>query len=85
MTLTLYTNPMSRGRIVRWMLEETGAPYEAVVLGYGPPMQAAEYRALNPGKGPGAPPRRPHRHRMRRDLRLSRRRLSGGRPRAASG
>jgi glutathione S-transferase len=48
MTLTLYTNPMSRGRIVRWMLEETGAPYEAVVLGYGPPMQAAEYRALNP-------------------------------------
>jgi len=23
--LTFYTNPMSRGRIARWMLEETGA------------------------------------------------------------
>ena len=32
MTLTLYTNPMSRGRIVRWMLEEVGAEYETVVL-----------------------------------------------------
>ena len=27
-TLTLYTNPMSRGRIARWMLEEVGAPYD---------------------------------------------------------
>ena len=25
--LTFYTNPMSRGRIVRWMLEEIGQPY----------------------------------------------------------
>ena len=23
--LTLYSNPMSRGRMARWMLEETGA------------------------------------------------------------
>ncbi|MEO7691789.1 MAG: glutathione S-transferase, partial [Sphingomonas sp.] len=23
--LVFYTNPMSRGRIIRWMLEETGA------------------------------------------------------------
>jgi glutathione S-transferase len=53
MALTLYTNPMSRGRIARWMLEETGAPYRAVILGYGPPMQSPEYRALNPmGKVP---------------------------------
>lgn len=46
--LTFWTNPMSRGRIVRWMLEETGAPYETVVLGYGAEMNAPEYRAINP-------------------------------------
>ena len=28
MTLTFYTNPNSRGRIVRWMLEEIGCDYE---------------------------------------------------------
>ncbi len=51
--LTFYTNPMSRGRMVRWMLEETGEPYETVVLDYGPPMKSAEYLALNPmGKVP---------------------------------
>ena len=32
--LIFYTNPMSRGRIVRWMLEEVGAPYRTVVLDY---------------------------------------------------
>ncbi len=48
-----YTNPMSRGRIVRWMLEEVGTPYEARVLEYGPAMKSAEYRAINPmGKVP---------------------------------
>ncbi len=26
-TLTLYTNPMSRGRIARWMMVEVGEPY----------------------------------------------------------
>lgn len=51
--LTFYTNPMSRGRIARWMLEETGHPYETVVLGYGPPMKARDYLAVNPmGKVP---------------------------------
>ena len=25
--LVFYTHPMSRGRIVRWMLEEIGRPY----------------------------------------------------------
>jgi len=52
-SLTLYTNPRSRGRIARWMLEETGLPYEAVVLEYGPTMKAPDYLAINPmGKVP---------------------------------
>jgi glutathione S-transferase len=51
--LTFYTNPMSRGRIARWMLEEIGQPYETVVLGYGTSMKAPEYLAINPmGKVP---------------------------------
>ncbi len=51
--ITLWTNPMSRARIARWMLEEVGAPYEAVVLGYGADMKAPAYRAINPmGKVP---------------------------------
>lgn len=51
--LTFYTNPMSRARIVRWMLEEVGADYETVVLDYGTTMKAADYLAINPmGKVP---------------------------------
>ncbi len=51
--LTLYTNPQSRGRIARWMLEETGQPYDTVVVPYGPPMKSPDYLALNPmGKVP---------------------------------
>ncbi|WP_326524848.1 glutathione S-transferase family protein [Sphingomonas sp.] len=51
--LTLYTNPMSRGRIARWMLEEVGQPYETVLLGYEDSMKAADYLAINPmGKVP---------------------------------
>jgi len=50
--LVLYTNPMSRGRIARWMLEEVGRPYRAEVLGYGAAMQG-DFRAINPmGKVP---------------------------------
>jgi glutathione S-transferase len=48
MSLVLYTNPMSRGRIARWMLEETGAPYETRYLRYGPEMSAPDYAAINP-------------------------------------
>lgn len=52
-TLTFYTHPMSRARVARWMLEETGLPYETVVLEYGTTMKAPEYRAINPmGKVP---------------------------------
>lgn len=51
--LTLYTNPQSRGRIARWMLEELGQPYDVVVIGFGPEMKSPAYRALNPmGKVP---------------------------------
>lgn len=51
--LVFYTNPMSRGRIVRWMLEEVGAPYETVLLDYGTTMKGADYLAINPmGKVP---------------------------------
>lgn len=51
--LVLYTHPMSRGRIVRWMLEEIGAPYRTEVIDYGPKMKTADYLAINPmGKVP---------------------------------
>jgi glutathione S-transferase len=52
-SLILYTNPMSRGRVVRWMLEEIGCDYEVKLLEYGTTMKGAEYLALNPmGKVP---------------------------------
>jgi len=51
--LTLYTNPMSRGRIARWMLEEVGQPYRTEVLDYATSMKAPAYLAINPmGKVP---------------------------------
>ncbi|HWK35713.1 glutathione S-transferase family protein [Sphingomonas sp.] len=46
--LTLYTNPQSRGRIARWMLEEVGADYETVVIDYAGAMSGEAYRAVNP-------------------------------------
>ena len=52
-SITFYTNPMSRGRIVRWMLEEVGHPYETVVLDYESGMKSPDYLAINPmGKVP---------------------------------
>lgn len=51
--LVLYTNPMSRGRIARWMLEEIGRPYRTEILEYGTTMKASAYLGLNPmGKVP---------------------------------
>lgn len=51
--LVFYTNPMSRGRIVRWMLEELGRPYRTELLDYGTTMKAPAYLAINPmGKVP---------------------------------
>jgi glutathione S-transferase len=52
-TLTFYTNPMSRGRIARWMLEEVGQPYETIILDFASGMKSADYLAINPmGKVP---------------------------------
>ena len=51
--IVFYTNPQSRGRIVRWMLEEVGQPYRTEVLEYGGAMKSPEYLAINPmGKVP---------------------------------
>ena len=51
--LVLYSHPMSRGRIARWMLEEVGQPYRVEMLDYGTTMKAPEFLAINPmGKVP---------------------------------
>ncbi len=51
--IQFYTNPMSRGQIVRWALHEVGADYEQRLLGYGAEMKSAAFRAINPmGKVP---------------------------------
>jgi glutathione S-transferase len=49
MTIDFYTNPMSRGQIVRWMLEEVGEPYTQHIVDYSV-MGAADYAAINPMK-----------------------------------
>ena len=51
--LILYTNPMSRGRIARWALEEVGARYDVRVMNYADTMKGDDYLAVNPmGKVP---------------------------------
>jgi glutathione S-transferase len=51
--LILYTNPQSRGRTARFMLEEVGVPYETVILDYDGAMKTPDYLAVNPmGKVP---------------------------------
>ena len=51
--LVFYTHPQSRGRIVRWMLEEIGQPYRTELLEYGTTMKAPAYLGINPmGKVP---------------------------------
>lgn len=50
--LVFYTHPMSRGRIIRWMLEEVGQPYTTKVMAWGE-NKSPEYLAINPmGKVP---------------------------------
>jgi glutathione S-transferase len=51
--LVFYTNPTSRGRIVRWMLEEIGQPYTTEIMSYDTGLKAPAYLAINPmGKVP---------------------------------
>ena len=51
--LIFYTNPMSRGQTVRWMLEEIGEPYDTEILDYGTTMKSEPYLSINPmGKVP---------------------------------
>src|ERR1700727_2383419 len=51
--LVLYTNPQSRGRVARWMLEEVGQPYKTEILDYASTLKAPAYLAINPmGKVP---------------------------------
>jgi glutathione S-transferase len=45
--IQFYTNPMSRGQIVRWMLEEVGQPYDQHIIGFDV-MHDDAYRAVNP-------------------------------------
>jgi glutathione S-transferase len=50
--LVFYTNPQSRGRIVRWMLEEVGQPYDTEIVAYDQ-LKNDRYLAINPmGKVP---------------------------------
>lgn len=51
MALKFYTTPQSRGRIVRWMLEEVGEPYETVLVDFA--TKSPALLAANPlGKVP---------------------------------
>lgn len=53
-SVEFYYNPMSRGQIVHWMLEETGAPYEIKFIDWKTNQQKSqEYLKINPmGKLP---------------------------------
>jgi glutathione S-transferase len=51
--IIFYTNPRSRGQLIRYMLEELGEPYETVLLEYETSMKSPDYLAINPmGKVP---------------------------------
>lgn len=51
--IVLYTHPRSRGRTVRWMLEETRVPYRVETLEPGKGTRTPDYMAINPmGKIP---------------------------------
>ena len=45
--IQFYTNPMSRGQIARWMLEEVGQPYDQHIISYDV-MHDEPYAKINP-------------------------------------
>ena len=51
--LTLYTHPISTGRIVRWLLEEIGVRYEVVLVDLDSKVRPPGFLTMNPiGKIP---------------------------------
>ena len=52
--VVFYTNPMSRGRIVHWLLDEIGVPYETRIISFEKgEHKAPAFLAINPmGKLP---------------------------------
>lgn len=51
--LTLYTHPISTGRIIRWLLEEIGVRYAVEVIDIDNDRRPSEFLAMNPiGKIP---------------------------------
>ena len=77
--LVFYTNPMSRGRTVRWMLEEVGRPLPHRAPRFRRHDEIARLSRDQPhGKGAGHPSRRHRGHRGRRHLRLPGGRLPRG-------
>ena len=53
--IIFYHWPLSRARMVHWMLEEVGAPYEVALIDFAKrEHKAPSYLAINPmGKLPG--------------------------------
>jgi len=55
--LVFYTNPMSRGRIIRWMLEEVGAPYRTELIDFATsPGGSSEFITVYEARGLSAVP-----------------------------
>ncbi len=51
--LIFYTNPDSRGRMIRWLLEELNLDYSVEALRFGPEMKRPSFLKINPlGKVP---------------------------------
>ncbi|QDC44925.1 glutathione S-transferase family protein [Methylophilus medardicus] len=51
--IILYSNKLSRGRAVHWLLEELQVPYRIEHLAFGEAMKVSQFRAINPmGKVP---------------------------------
>ena len=84
--ITFYTNPMSRGRIVHWLLEELGVPYDMKILDFekGDHKKPDVLEDQPDGQSARDRASRHRRHGGRRDLHLSRRRVSESRPRTGA-